>query len=581
MEGINMIGAAMKERFARENKPGVLSYYGFDAWWNGGLRTAPPFHNMHGILTETAAGVYATPRNDLEKDLPKNFRNGMPTLEPSIFYQRPWRGGNWRVRDAIEYMLTADLAILDLASSRPDHFLQKAYDLARDSIEKGERGGPFAYIVPKEQWDSSSAIEMLRRLRWGGIRVHRARAEFEVDGKHYGEGSYVLLASQPFRPYLIDLMEPQQYPKIQEGANGPTKRPYDVAGWTLRMSMGVGVDRVDDPFEIDLEEVDEIPLPEASYNHRDNASFVTTADLLARGKRVRWGPGGEMLVKGQAGEREFDIALFELRRPRAALYEPWTANMDTGWTQWLLDTFRTPYTLIHNDDFQAGRLDDRFDAVVLASQDVSSILHGFRPGEASHRRKPELDIKSGQRPEYTGGIGLEGLSNLEGFVRRGGTLIALDDATSLPMEMFPLAVRDVSQKELEPSGRYYCPGSLLYIKVDTGHPLGFGMPEEAIAFSDGGKAFDITLLAANNKDDRKISAVASYAKEGLLASGWVSGDKAVLGKPILLDVRYGEGRVVLFGFRPQFRGQTFGTFKFLLNAIYLASAKQLQEPAGR
>ncbi len=571
--GINLIGAAIQERFAREGKPGVLSYQGFDAWWNGGLRTAPDFHNMHGILTETAAAVYATPRVYEPKDLPTRFRNGLPAREPSVFYPRPWRGGRWGVREAIDYMLTADFAILDLAASRPETFLRKAYELARAAIEAGEKGSPFAYVVPADQWDRSSALEMLRRLAWSGVRVKRARTEFRAAGKIYPAGSYVLPAAQPFRPYLLDLMEPQKYPELR--AAGAIKRPYDVAGWTLRMSMGVQVDRVDEPFQAELEEVEEVPVPPRSLDHRENASFQTIARLLARGRTVRWGAGGEILVKGEAPPREFTAARYELRKPRLALYEPWTANIDTGWTRWLLDTYQVPYTLLHNPELRKGNLRARFDAILFASQSLPSIMHGYRAGEATRKRDPELDAKAQQRPEYTGGIEITGLEQVERFVRQGGTLITLGRATELPVEMFPLAVRDVARSEAASAGRFYCPGSLIHITVDTTNPIAFGMPREAIAFCRGGAAFDITLLAANNKGEREIRSVARYAEANLLASGWVSGEKAVLGKHIVLDAGYGKGRVILFGFPPQFRGQTFGTFKLLLNAIYLASAKRL------
>ncbi len=573
MEGINLIGFAMKERFALENKPGILSYHGFDAWWNGGLRTAPPFHNMHGVLTETAAGVYATPRVDEQKDLPKQFRNGMPAQEPTVFYQRPWLGGRWGVREAIDYMLTADFAILDLAASRREAFLRKAYDLAREAIEDGRKGGPFAYVVPRDQWDFSSALEMLRRLAWAGIQVQRAKSEFRAEGKTYPGGSYVLPMAQPFRSYLLDLMEPQKYPELRMGENGPTKRPYDVAGWTLRMSMGVAAERVDFPIEADLA-VEEVPDVGPSHDHRENASFLTTAELLAAGRRVRWGPDGEVLVKGEAPNEKFEAARWELRKPKVALYEPWTANMDTGWTQWLLDTYRVPYTLLHNEEFRRGNLRSRFDTIVLASQSPLSILHGYRPGEPANRRKPDLDKIALQRPEYTGGIGVEGLFHLETFVREGGVLIALDDATELPVAYFPLPVRDVARASSDPSSRLYCPGSLLHIVLDTNNPLAFGMPRSAVAFVEGGKAFEITLAPEADAVDRAVHSVADYAKSDLLASGWVSGEKGVLGKSTLIEAKHGRGKVILFGFRPQFRGQTFGTFKLLLNAIYLASAKE-------
>src|SRR5262249_2392376 len=143
MEGINLIGAAMKERFARENKPGILSYWGFDGWWNGGLRSVPAFHNMHGILTETAGTTSPTPQTVRAVDLPERFGNGVPAREPSIFYQRPWLGGQWHLRDAIDYMLTADFAILELAAARPQHFLHKAWEMARANIELGKLSKPY------------------------------------------------------------------------------------------------------------------------------------------------------------------------------------------------------------------------------------------------------------------------------------------------------------------------------------------------------------------------------------------------------------------------------------------------------
>lgn len=577
-EGINMIGAAMKERFLRENKPGVISYLNFDAWWNGGLRTVPVFHNMHGILTETAGNGYAHPRTYKPSDFPERFANGVPTREPSIFYPRPWMGGTWTLRDAIDYMLTADFAILDLASAQSSHFLFKAWEMAHAAIEEGRKGKPYAYVIPPEQWDRSSALEMLRRLSLGGIQVRRARGPFQAGKKTYPGGAYVLLAAQPFRPYLVDLLEPQKYPELRAGNTGPTKQPYDIAGWTLPMQMGVAVERVDEPFQAELEPVSEIEEPPTSLDPRENAAFRQVARLLARGARVRRAADGAILVAGSAPVEAFRKAAWELRRPRVALYEPWTANIDTGWTQWFLDYYEIPHTLAHNDDFQKGELRRRFDTIILASQSAASILHGARPGEApsSGRERPgsgSFESRALQRPEYTGGIGLRGLSHLEEFVRQGGTLIALDDATELLIQFFPLPVREVVRPG---TGSFYCPGSLLRITVENSSPLALGMPKDAIAFSTGGHAYEITLLPEFNKGEQEVRVVARYASSNLLASGWVSGEKPVLGKPVLVEARHGDGRVVLFGFRPQFRGQPFGTFKFLLNAIYLASAQPLE-----
>lgn len=566
MAGINQIGSAMSERFARENKPGGISFSGFDAWWDGGLRSVPAFHNMHGILTETAGYGYATPHEYKKGDLPERFTSGLPTREPTVFYPLPWQGGMWRLRDAVEYMLTADFAILDLASSRPAHYLLKAYEMARANIGAGRNGTPYAYIVPPDQWDASSAVEMLRRLSASGIDVYRARTKFQAGGKSYPEGTWVLPAAQAFRGYLMDLLEPQKYPELRSGASGPTKRPYDIAGWTLSMQMGVTVDRVDAPFECALEPAAAIDAPAPVLDHRQNASFLAVADAMGRGEKVRWTVDGAF-VTGDGAK-----AAYELKRPRVALYEPWTGNIDTGWTQWLLDYYRIPYTLIHNPDVKKGGLRERFDSLILASQSSESILHGVREGERGGRS----DETEQQRPEFTGGIEVEGLHEIERFVKDGGTLLAFDDATELPVAFFGLPVRNVlrSSSASQASG-FYSPGSLLRANIEYGDPIAAGMPKGTAVFSEGGYAFEITLLPEYNKGERETRSVVRYAAADLLASGWVSGEKAVLGKSILVDARHGRGRVVLFGFRPQFRGQPFGTFKLVLNAIYLASAAEL------
>ncbi|MFB3826161.1 MAG: M14 family zinc carboxypeptidase [Bryobacteraceae bacterium] len=541
-EGITLIGSAMKERFARENKPGVISYTNFDAWWNGGLRSAPAFHNMHGILTETAGYGYATPHTYPASAVTGTFGNGMPVREPSMFYPHPWLGGKWALRDAVEYMLTADLAILTFAAERGSDFLLKSWQMAQAAIEAGAKGKPYAYVLPPAQWDRSAPGEMLDRLAWSGVEVRRARAAFQAGGKEYPAGTPVMLTAQAFRPYLVDLMEPQKYPELRVGSSGPTKRPYDIAGWTLSMQMGVSVDRIEEPFKADLEAWSGPYTTEPALDHRDTTSFVAMARMLARGERVTWAADGAINSGKPA---------WELRPARVALYEAWGGNADQGWTQWVLDRFEVPYTIVHPPDFARGGLREKFDAVILASQPLASILHGARPARGAGT----------QRPEYTGGIGVAGAAELEKFVRAGGTLIAFDSATELPVQLFPVSVRMAGRGE--GASQFYCPGSLVRMTVDTSKPLAFGMPKDIIAMTSGGTIFE------------SGTAVANFAKQNLLASGWVSGEKAVLGKAALVEAPLGEGRVVLFGFRPQFRGQTWGTFKFLLNAVYLASARQV------
>jgi hypothetical protein len=414
-----------------------------------------------------------------------------------------------------------------------------------------------------------------------------------------------MLAAQPFRPYLVDLMEPQKYPVLKTGQTGPTKRPYDVAGWTLPMLMGVDTIRIDQPFSADLEPVRDFKIEGTvsgrgslvTLDGRENAAFHAVNFFLGRNEPVRWAQDGTIVIESPYVEndgrvtnfaRQFGIRvrmasepparfIYELKTPKVALYEPWDPNIDAGWTQYVLDRYQLAYTLLHNPDFQDGDLRRRFDTIILASQSGQSILQGFRDGLLSSSRLGGENVMT-QRPEFAGGIGVQGLASLERFVKEGGTLIALERATELPVENFGLPVRRIGGAGAsgdEDSGSFYSPGSLLRMTVDPMNPIAFGMPREITGFASSGTAFEITLAPAQNQGDREVRSVVRFADKNLLASGWVSGERAALGKDALVEARLGKGRIVLFGFRPQFRAQTHGTFKFLLNAIYLGSAQKL------
>jgi hypothetical protein len=250
--------------------------------------------------------------------------------------------------------------------------------------------------------------------------------------------------------------------------------------------------------------------------------------------------------------------------PRIGLYKPFTSSMDEGWTRWVFDTYQIQYRSISNEDFRAGRLD--YDVIVLAADNENTIVNGL-----SEIRYPT---------EFAGGIGEAGVANLKKFVEGGGKLICFDDSCELVIKRLGLPLRNVLSGLKR--NEFYNPGSIVKLKVDTRHPYAKGMLQDTPAYFITSSAFEVlspglsrqtppeggTQNATQNATQNgAVRAVATYADKDALLSGWMLGEKYLNGKTALAEVAYGKGKVVLFAFRPQHRGQTFGTFPFIFNAL--------------
>ncbi|HEX8189435.1 MAG TPA: hypothetical protein VF586_13860, partial [Pyrinomonadaceae bacterium] len=261
-------------------------------------------------------------------------------------------------------------------------------------------------------------------------------------------------------------------------------------------------------------------------------------------------PGADVVPPGGGPAPANNVVPNPIKRPvRLALYKGWTGSMDEGWTRWLFDTFNVPYKSLRDDDVRAGKLSAKYDVIVLPSMRLREMVEGR--------------AKETAPAELTGGIGEGGVTNLRRFVEEGGTLVCWDDSTELPLKHFNLPVRNALEG-LRPAD-FYCPGSVLRVEVETGHPLARGYGAQADAYFVNSAAFDVT-------DPARARVVARYAgKEEVLRSGWLLGADRLAGRAALVEATLGRGRVVLFGFRPQHRGQTWGTFNFIFNAIESAS----------
>ncbi len=606
---LSLIGAQLAFDLTSEGFTGVLSSAVYDTWWHGGFRTVPYRHNMVGILTEAARVEIATPIFQPHHTL-KGYRRGLDKYTLRTNFPEPWPGGWWRLRDIVEYEKAAALSILSFAAEHRITLKTNFYKMGLNAIAKGKDEPPRAFLIPTQQRDIHTTLKMLDILRRGGVEIHQANASFIADGVEYPAETYVVSMSQPFRAHAKDLLEVQRYPERRPSPEAPPERPYDIAGWTLPLQMGVRTIAVVHPFEADLTKLPGLSQVEGTltgaleptgylFENRTNTEAIVLnrlfkarfadnsprytlysaqRDVELAGKTF---PPGTILMRTaepplqqreeiralasefgihihadafideEASSREFS----RLNAPRLGLYKPWTANMDEGWTRWVLDTHEFDYNNLTNAEMRAGDLAARYDAIILPDLGASGILNGHSTGKLP--------------PEYVGGIGTEGLANLRTFVADGGTLICLNRATELPLKYFGLrekGIVNVVEKENQPKeDAFFCPGSLLRVRIDTNHPIGQGLDPEMAIFFKSGPVFDAS------RGGTKV--VATYPEFNPLMSGWLEGEKRIRQKAALLEVILGDGRVILFGFKPQHRGQSQGTFKLLFNAIYYSAIR--------
>ncbi|MEO9480559.1 MAG: M14 metallopeptidase family protein [Maribacter dokdonensis] len=601
--GVSEVGSAMTKRFSLENMPGAIADNFYTMFWNGGGRTVPYYHNMIGILTETGH-TSPTPRYYDPEKLPKTVAGGTPTDGTDIMYPDPWKGGESHFRDAVDYMLTATWATLDLAADRKSNYLYNIYKMGASAIEKSKEEGPFAYVIAKEQWDAFESVNLVNVLLKGGIEIEKATKNFEINGKKYEKGSYVIYTAQAFRPYLMDLMEKQNYPTRFQYPGGPPDTPYDLAGWTLPMQMGIAVDKIAEPFKASTEKViDAAPYYEggvkgnASFGYllsaNSNASVAVTNKVLKAGGTAHKTkaafksgkteyPAGSYIVSGGSASiddlaaeyglevvglsAEPKVEMTKVHTPKVGLYKSWVSNMDEGWTRFIMDEYSFETDTLHDTDIQTKDL-SQYDVLIIPSQRAKSILHGNSP-----LKMPE---------KFTGGIGLEGSLALSNYVKNGGTLMAFDAASNYVIEQFGLPLKDAT--EGTDSKEFFIPGSLIKTGIDTTHPLAFGMQDTVAVSFNKSRAFVIDKQSKKGEggtEDIKdapapeVEVIATYAEKDLLMSGWAMGEKKYIAKkPAMVKATYGKGAVVLFAFRPQFRAQPRGTYKLIFNTIFEGAAE--------
>jgi hypothetical protein len=604
----NLLGQAMATKLAEAGKTGVIWGEQYTGFWQGANSTQPWWHNIIALLTETAssqmghtvrqetADPNAPPRaTEAGGRGPGERDPGAPLPAPTdvqyrMNYPQPWLGGSWSLADVVDYQFISALGVLEGIANNKEMLKRNYYLMNKRTIERFAKGSPYAVVVPKAQRDPAAAAKLLQLVQAQAGEVSVADAPFTAGGREYPAGTHVLLLAQPHGRFIKDLLEPQKYPDIRwPFATAPIDRPYDVTAWSLGMLMGVDTVFVDRPFEAKLTLVKgDVQAPAARINgtgpsyvlpHELNASATAMNRLLKEGAEVSWSrdeiavngrtfaPGAIVVNKAKpaamakiAEELKIPVEAatvtatnrLAIRPPRIALYEPWGGNMDAGWTRLLLEQHEFPYTWARNADLRAPGLIERFDVIVLAEMNPAQIVRGSQARNV--------------RPEYQGGIGEEGVRNLRAFVQQGGTIITIGNTAQFAIEQlgapFDNALRGLDQDT------FFCPGSILRVAIDTRHPIGYGMPEEADAMFINNGAY--TTGAAFPSES--AATIARYPQAPLLRSGWIIGEDRLRGTGAVMEAAMGRGRVILLTFKVQNRVQTWGTFKLLFNAIFYGPA---------
>jgi hypothetical protein len=653
ISGIDAVGAAMMQRFLEEGKPGATVRSGarYSTWWNGGLRTTCYFHNMVGLLTETIG-------NPTPTQIPFIPAQQLPRAD----YLSPVAPQEWHLRQSVDYSVTANKAVLDYASRHRQQLLHDIWLMGKNAIDRGNRDSwtitpkvvdaaraaraegredgdaatqfnhlfrdkakrdPRGYVIPTTQPDFLTATKFVNILLETGVKVHRAKLEFEVGGKKYPKGSYVVKCAQAFRAHVLDLFEPQDHPNdIPYPGAAPTP-PYDMAGWTLAYQMGVQFDRILDGFDGPFEEIKPPILPPPArvrdvddavgffLGTRANDSFRAVNRLLKAGEEVRrlqepfvvqgaTHPAGMFFVTRKAttlpllerlaaelgtpfvGTPEAPGKLAVTLKPvRIGLWDRYGGSMPSGWTRWLLERFEFPFQVVYAPELDKGGLRDKFDVLVFVD-DALPGRGGARPPEGdetggewqpAERDQPLPDEYRDRRGSITK---TTTVPQLKKFLESGGTVLAIGNATGLanlldlPLANHLVAANKEGKDEPLPREKFYVPPSVLRVRVDPAQPLAWGMGEQADVMFANSPTFRLPDSAEKDGWRR----VAWFEGKAPLRSGWALGQEHLDGGVAIAEVKVGKGRLVLFGPQILFRAQPHGTFKLFFNGIVQASGKE-------
>ena len=654
--GIDALGAAMYNRLNAENKPGFTRLNGsvFSTWYNGGLRTTTHFHNMIGLLTEIIGG----PTPETVPLVPSR-------LIPNNNTPYPVTPQKWLFKQSIDYSLSLNYSVMDYASRNSDHLLYNIYRMGKNSIDRGSKdywtsypsridaitqansklpkkpvdnsqfadyevslggGGipvalydtifkkptlrdPRGYIIPSDQPDFGTAVKFMNALIKTGIQVHRASAEFMVNGKKYPVGSYIVKTAQAFRPHVIDMFEPQDYPNDFQYPGGPPIRPYDAAGWTLAYQMGVKMDRFLEDFTgpfvpIPYGEIQNVKsstnIANAGYVlSTSNDAFLLVNDLLKSGNEVFRLPNGlpnqaeagayyipvsgknkamieksisDLGLKAMSIAKKPTATMTKVMPARIALWDVYGGSMPSGWVRWMLEQYHYNFDLIYAKGIDAGDLRSKYDAIIFVNRAIpvpKTVTE--TPDYFNSRKEPKLEeIPTEFHPLMGKMTADKSIPELKKFMEAGGKIITIGTSANLAyhlgLEVKSALTEVVGGVERNlPGEKFYVPGSLLKVSLDSTQSANWGMTSQADIYFDNSPVFK---LGADAVAKGKIKPLMWFGSENLLRSGWAWGQTYLKNGVVAFEAPVGSGKLVSFSPEIAYRAQSHNTFKLLFNQLY-------------
>jgi hypothetical protein len=599
---LNWYGAHMAYKLEEAGHQGVITGAIFPAWSHMGFHWLGNYHNIASMLTESAHARLATPiyiHPHQLKGEDGSTLHGLPEYKAQTNFPNPWPGGRWSVRDMIDQQLVTAKGVMDLAAQYRETVLRNAVHKALRQTKRGEEDASAGFFIRPDQHDTLTATTLINTMLRQGVDMHRTSSDLTLGDTVYPAGTYFIPVAQPKRGVVKTLLERTSWPDDAwtRHEDGSPSRPYDTVTDTMAEMMGVRVEPVPvSHADLVAHQSDFMPMTESipmpggivgDFKHsvavdpRHNAGYRAINRLLdagatfSRSSRSISAAGHDMppgafvfnnpdQVQIEAVVRETGVPFYALEypstyntvmRPRIAMYQRyWGGNMDEGWTRLTLEQFGFPYQTVRDEDLKKD-MHTAYDTLILPDDTTDMMVGGEDPIK---RRLQNMPVPE----KYRSGFGESGVEAINAFVENGGTLIAINKACQFAIDKLGLQVTNTVANL--PTKAFYCPGSMLRVRINTSHALAYGMPDQALIMHWNSPVFSVNPSYYNDQ----YEILASYPEKDVLESGWLIGEDHLVGRPAMLAVKHGKGRVVLYGFHVQFRTQMHGTFKLLFNALY-------------